>query len=43
MPAPMSSDVYVLGGAAVPFARRRDGSAWRDGRFGEADAGAGGE
>lgn len=23
-------DVYVLGGAAAPFARRRDGSAWRD-------------
>ena len=26
----MSSDVYVLGGSAVRFARRRDGSAWRD-------------
>ena len=26
----MSSDVYVLGGSAVRFARRRDGSTWRD-------------
>ena len=26
----MASDVYVLGGSAVRFARRRDGSAWRD-------------
>ena len=26
----MSSDVYVLGGSAVRFARRRDGSMWRD-------------
>ena len=40
MPAPVASDVYMLGGSAVPFARRRDGSAWHDGRFGEADAGA---
>ena len=30
MPAPTPNDVYVLGGAAVPFARRRDGSTWRD-------------
>ena len=26
----MPSDVYVLGGSAVRFARRRDGSTWRD-------------
>ena len=26
----MSSDVYVLGGSAVRFTRRRDGSTWRD-------------
>ena len=26
----MSGDVYVLGGSAVRFARRRDGSTWRD-------------
>ena len=27
---PVSSSVYVLGGSAVRFARRRDGSTWRD-------------
>ncbi len=43
MPAPVASDVYMLGGSTMPFARRQDGSAWRDARFGEADAGAGGE
>ena len=26
----MSHDVFVIGGSAVRFARRRDGSAWRD-------------
>ena len=35
----MSSDVYVLGGSAVPFTRRREGSAWRD-RVREAGLGA---
>ena len=29
-PAQIVSDVYVLGGSAVRFARRRDGSTWRD-------------
>ena len=30
MTSPLSSDVCVLGGSAVRFARRRDGSSWRD-------------
>ena len=30
MTNPVSSDVCVLGGSAVRFARRRDGSSWRD-------------